>query len=90
MQVFPKEHIIPDIEEWPINKFANNRSEFIDKLVDYTYDKFIKTVLTSKHINESLPFSPGNRIFSNLLMTIYYRSKILNINLIIAHLKNLG
>lgn len=39
MSSFPKEHIIPKIEDWPISKFAANRAEFIDKLLNYSYTK---------------------------------------------------
>ena len=43
MSSFPEEHIIPKIEDWPINKFASNRSAFIEKLLNYSYTKIVES-----------------------------------------------
>lgn len=35
--VFP--HIIPSLKDWPITKFSEDRDGFIQRLIDFTYDK---------------------------------------------------
>lgn len=41
MSTIPYPHIIPNIEDWPISKFANNRNQFISKLLDYTFNSIV-------------------------------------------------
>ncbi|MBP6398379.1 MAG: 1-acyl-sn-glycerol-3-phosphate acyltransferase [Saprospiraceae bacterium] len=35
-------HIIPKIEDWPINRFARERKEFIDQLNDFVFDRILR------------------------------------------------
>ena len=35
--MFP--HIIPSVNEWPITKFSEDRDGFIQRLIDFTYEK---------------------------------------------------
>ena len=35
------DHIIPDLEQWPITKFSDSREAFIERLIDYVLDKIL-------------------------------------------------
>ncbi len=36
------QHIIPDLDQWPITKFYNSRTEFIEALNNYVYDRIVE------------------------------------------------
>ena len=35
-------HIIPKVEDWPINRFARERKEFVDQLNNFVFDRITK------------------------------------------------
>jgi len=35
------EHISPNLEDWPINRFAQDRDEFEQRLIDYTLKRLL-------------------------------------------------
>ncbi|MBT8233511.1 MAG: glycerol acyltransferase [Saprospiraceae bacterium] len=37
------DHIIPEIEDWPITRFSDDRDAFIERLIDFTYDRLSKS-----------------------------------------------
>jgi len=36
-------HIIPSLEDWPINQFAKDRDGFIDRLIDFTLNRLLQS-----------------------------------------------
>ena len=44
------EHIIPDLKDWPINKFSEGRDAFIERLIDYVLDKVLSSQISHLEI----------------------------------------
>lgn len=45
-------HIIPKIEDWPINRFARERKEFVDQLNIFVFDRIVKN--TAQGLEDTL------------------------------------
>ncbi len=56
------EHIIPDLGEWPITNFFENRSEFIEALNDYTYKKLLEKDSDLKSLLEKTIYMEKQRV----------------------------